>query len=99
MELEILKQSQVDKQREDELKELEVELEAKRKLAQAEQEMELKRATTDIELKMKAEMEQKRLELEKQFGTPISRHYQASQSGTSKIQWRCSEVAGILGFI
>ena len=36
--------------------------------------MELKKAATDTELKMKAEMEQKRLELEKQFGTPITRH-------------------------
>ena len=74
LELEMLKQSQVDKQRDHELKKLEVELEAKRKLTQTEQEMELKRTTTNIELKMKAEVEQKRLELEKQFGTSISRH-------------------------
>ena len=74
MELEILKQNEIDKQREHELKKLEVELEAKRKLAQAEKEMELKRTTADIELKMKAEMEQKSLELEKQFGVPITRH-------------------------
>ena len=36
--------------------------------------MELKRTTIDIELKMKAEMELKRLEVEKQFGVPITRH-------------------------
>ena len=53
---------------------MEVELEAKRKMAQTEKEMELKRTTVDIELKMKAEMEQKRLELEKQFGVPITCH-------------------------
>ena len=36
--------------------------------------MELERTTVDIELKMKAEMEQKRLELEKQLGVPITRN-------------------------
>ena len=69
-----MKQNEIDKQREHELKKLEVELGAKRKLAQTEKEMELKRTTADIELKMKAEMEQKSLELEKQFGVPITRH-------------------------
>ena len=69
-----MKQNEIDKQREHELKKLEVELEAKRKLAQAEKEMELKRTTADIKHKMKAEMEQNRLELEKQFGVPITRH-------------------------
>ena len=51
-----------------------MELEAKRKLAQTEKEMEPKRTTADIELKMKAEIEQKRLELEKQFVVPLTRH-------------------------
>ena len=74
LELEMLKQNEIDKQREHEQKILEVELEAKRKMAQTEKEMELKRTTVDIELKMKAEMEQKRLELEKQFGVPVTRH-------------------------
>ena len=74
LELQMLKQNEIDKQREHEQKILEVELEAKRKMAQTEKEMELKRTTIDIELKMKAEMEQKRLELEKQFGVPITRH-------------------------
>ena len=74
LELEMLKQNEIDKQREHEQKILEVELEAKRKMAQTEKEMELKRTTADIELKMKAEMEQKRLELEKQFGVPITCH-------------------------
>ncbi|KAK2561806.1 hypothetical protein P5673_015192 [Acropora cervicornis] len=59
LELEMLKQNEIDKQREHEQKILEVELEAKRKMAQTEKEMELKRTTVDIELKMKAEMEQK----------------------------------------
>ena len=36
--------------------------------------MEIKQATVDWELKMKAEVEQKRLELEKQFGTLTTRH-------------------------
>ena len=94
-----MKQNEIDKQREHELKKLEVELEAKRKLAQAEKEMELKRTTADIELKIKAEMGQKCLELEKQFGVPITRHTptQASQTGTSKIRWKYFEVARILG--
>ena len=74
LELQMLKQNEIDKQREHEQKILEVELEAKRKMAQTEKEMELKRTTIDIELKMKAEMEQKRLELEKQFGVPITRY-------------------------
>ena len=74
LELEMLKQNEKDKQREHEQKILEVELEAKRKMAQTEKEMELKRTTIDTELKMKAEMELKRLELEKQFGVPITRH-------------------------
>ena len=74
LELEMLKQNEKGQQREHEQKILEVELEAKRKMAQTEKEMELKRTTIDIELKMKAEMEQKRLELEKQFGVPITRH-------------------------
>ena len=73
LELEMLRQSEIDKKREHEQKILEVELEAKRKMAQTEKEMELKRTTVDIELKMKAEVEQKRLELEKQFGVPITR--------------------------
>ena len=74
LELEMLKQNEIDKQREHEQKILEVGLEAKRKMVQTEKEMELKRTTVDIELKMKAEMEQKRLELEKQFGVPITCH-------------------------
>ena len=74
LELEMLKQNEIDKQREHEQKILEVELEAKRKMAQTEKEMELKRTTGDIELKKKAEMEQKRLELGKQFGVPITCH-------------------------
>ena len=73
LEWEMLKQNEIDKQREHEQNILEVELEAKRKMAQTEKEMDLKRKTVDIELKMKAEMEQKRLELEKQFGVPITR--------------------------
>ena len=73
LELEMLRQNEIDKQREHEQKILEVELEAKRKMAQTEKEMELKRTTVDIELKMKAQVEQKRLELEKQFGVPITR--------------------------
>ena len=73
LDLEMLRQSEIDKRREHEQKILEVELEAKRKMAQTEKEMALKRTTVDIELKMKAEVEQKRLELEKQFGVPITR--------------------------
>jgi len=42
LELEMLKQREIDKQHEHELKKLKVELEAKRKLVQTEQEMELK---------------------------------------------------------
>ena len=101
LELEMLKQSEIDKQREQELKKLEVELEAKRKLVQTEQEMELKRAATDTELKMKTEMEQNVLNWKTIWYSNYSSHfhYRASQTGTSKIQWRCSEVAGILGFI
>ena len=56
LELEMLRQSEIDKKREHEQKILEVELEAKRKMAQTEKEMELKRTTVDIELKMKAEV-------------------------------------------
>ena len=91
LELEIVKKNEIDKQREHELKKLEVELEAKRKLAQTEKEMEFKRTTAVMELKMKTEMEQKRLELEKQFGAPITRHtptIKLPKTGTSKLQWK-----------
>ena len=74
LEFEMLKQNEKDKQHEHEQKILEVELEAKRKMAQTEKEMELRRKTIDRELKMKAEMELKRLEVEKQFGVPITCH-------------------------
>ena len=49
-------------------------MEARRKYTQTEKEMEIKQATVHWELKMKAEVEQKRLELEKQFGTLTTRH-------------------------
>ena len=73
LELEMLKQNEIDKQPEHEQKILELELEAKRKMAQTEKEIEFERTTVDIELKMRSEMEKKRLESEKQFGVPITR--------------------------
>ena len=78
LELEMLKQIEIDKHREHEQKILEVELET-------EKEMELKRTTVDIELKMKAEMEQKRLKNNLVSQLLATLLLSSFQTGTSKL--------------